>query len=349
MPIKVIVVDDSALMREMLTGILSRDNDIVVVDTASDPLIAREKIKQHNPDVITLDVEMPRMNGIEFLTKIMSLRPMPVVMFSSLTQEGTDTSLKALEIGAVDVVGKPTGFVTGGMEAMAEDLIAKVKGAARSRVKASVHTKHYHPLAVDASSTYQDKIIALGASTGGIPALSTILESLPDNAPPVVITQHMPPGFTERFAQRVNEKCEIKVQEGRHGQKLERGNAYIAPGGYQMRVKRTGGEYKLDIITDDKVNGFCPSVDVLFDSLAIADGPNTVAAILTGMGDDGAEGLLRLRKAGAITYGQDEATCVVYGMPRAAFEMGGVVKQLPISKIAHAILEQCKLPLKRTA
>jgi two-component system chemotaxis response regulator CheB len=344
--VRVIIVDDSALMRELLTEILSRDPEIEVVDTAADPLIAREKIKKHNPDVITLDVEMPRMSGIEFLSRIMALRPMPVIMFSSLTQQGTDTTLKALELGAVDAIGKPSGFVAAGMNDLAEELISKVKGAALSKVRNKpVEIKK----AVIAPSQYRDMVIALGASTGGVPVLNAIIDALPTNAPPVLITQHMPPGFTARFAARTNESATVTVHEARHGQKVEAGNVYIAPGGYQMRLKKSQGERRLEIIADEKVNGFAPSVDVLFKSIAEADGPNAVGAILTGMGFDGARGLLAMKQVGAHTFCQDEATSVVFGMPKAALDLGAVDEQVPQNQLADTILSRTRSTLSRSA
>jgi len=344
--VRVIIVDDSALMREMLTEILSRDPEIEVVDTAADPLIAREKIKKHNPDVITLDVEMPRMSGIEFLTRIMALRPMPVIMFSSLTQQGTDTTLKALELGAVDAIGKPSGFVAAGMNDLADELISKVKAAAYSKVRVK-QAEIKRPIIENAH--YRDMILALGASTGGVPVLNAIINDLPANCPPVLITQHMPPGFTARFAQRTNEGAAVTVHEARHGQKVEAGNVYIAPGGYQMRLKKSQGERRLEIIADEKVNGFAPSVDVLFKSVAEAEGPNAVGAILTGMGFDGARGLLAMKQAGAYTICQDEATSVVFGMPKASLDLGAVDEQVAQPHLADTILSRAKSNLSRSA
>jgi len=336
MPIRVLIVDDSALMRQVLSEILNSDPDIFVVDTASDPLIAREKIKKHNPDVLTLDVEMPRMSGLDFLEKIMKLRPMPVIMISSLTQKNTETALKALEIGAFDFVGKPGDYFNAGMDKLSGEIIAKVKAAAKYRPVNYTMTTRPVSHSLPQSSAFH--IVAMGASTGGIPPIGNILAAMPANAPPLLIAQHMPEAFTHRFAKRLNDLCDIEVCEAQHGQIVQSGHAYIAPGGKQMRLYKKSGQRVLHITQEDSVNGFCPSVDVLFQSVAQAEGRSALGILLTGMGQDGAKGLLALHKTGATTIGQDEASCVVYGMPRAAFEMGAVSIQLPVSKIADYIL-----------
>ncbi|EGF89985.1 response regulator [Asticcacaulis biprosthecium C19] len=337
-PIRVLIVDDSALMRQLLTAVLSEDPQIHVVDTAADPLIAREKIKKHNPDVITLDVEMPRMNGLEFLSRLMALRPTPVVMISSLTASGADAALKALDIGAVDVVGKPSGFMSDGMAALGEEIRTKVRTAAASRVGA-----HRVPTAVRRSGSrlIGDKVIAIGASTGGIPALTTLLTALPADMPPIVIVQHMPASFTPRFSQRLDEACGLKVSEGQDGQRLRSGEVCIAPGGRMTRVRADRQGLFLAISDEDRVNGFCPSVDVLFNSVAETCGDRAIGVILTGMGRDGAEGLLELRRRGARTLGQDAASCVVYGMPRVAAELGAVERQMSPAHIAQALVDLC--------
>jgi len=341
-PIRVLIVDDSALMRQVLTSILSAEDDICVVDTASDPLSAREKIKKHCPDVVTLDVEMPRMSGLDFLNKIMTLRPMPVVMISSLTQAGADHAIKALELGAFDAVGKPSGLSIDGMAPVAAEIVAKVRAAAGSRIAMPTAVR---PVTTPQSGLGAGAIIAIGASTGGIPAISTIVADLPAGGPPVVIVQHMPGGFTARLAERLNAASAVTVCEGRDGQPLQAGHVYIAPGGYMMTVQRSGGQdARLRVRAEPPVNGFCPSVDVMFDSVAREYGRRAVAALLTGMGADGARGLLRLRQAGAFTIGQDEKTCVVYGMPRVAFELGAVCQQLPIERIAAGLLRGEALP-----
>lgn len=341
-PIRVLVIDDSALMRQMLTAVLSEDPQIHVVDTAADPLIAREKIKKHNPDVLTLDVEMPRMNGIDFLSRLMSLRPTPVVMISSLTASGADTALKALDIGAVDVVGKPSGFMSDGMAALGEEIRAKVRAAAASRVGGP---RVVAPMRHTRQHFTGDRIIAIGASTGGIPALTAILSALPATMPPIVVVQHMPATFTPRFSERLDAACAPKVFEGRDDQPLKPGEVYIAPGGRMMRVRSAGAGLRLAIRDEARFGGFCPSVDILFGSVAETCGDRAIGVILTGMGRDGAEGLLKLRQCGAATLGQDEASCVVYGMPRAAAELGAVERQLPPDRIARALVDLCSHPL----
>ncbi|MFZ4808609.1 MAG: protein-glutamate methylesterase/protein-glutamine glutaminase [Hyphomicrobiaceae bacterium] len=338
---RVLIVDDSALIRQLLTRMLSSDPDIEVVDTAPDPLIAREKIKRLNPDVVTLDIEMPRMDGIEFLRKIMALRPMPVVMVSSLTQEGADATLRALEIGAVDFVAKPTSDLQSGLLQKQAEIIQKVKVAAAARVRTRAVADSGPPQMLKTGPGYAstEKIIAIGASTGGVEAVTQILRILPADSPAVLVTQHMPERFTTSFARRLDGLCAINVSEARHGVRILPGHAYIAPGSTHLELGRSGANYVCHVERTELVSGHCPSVDVLFHSVARAAGANAVAAILTGMGKDGADGLLAMRKAGAHTIGQDEATCVVYGMPRVAYEAGAVESQLPLAKIAAELLE----------
>ncbi|MFC5372350.1 chemotaxis response regulator protein-glutamate methylesterase [Brevundimonas faecalis] len=332
-PVRVLVVDDSATMRSLISAVLRRDPDISVVGTAADPLEARALIKELNPDVITLDVEMPNMNGLEFLEKIMRLRPMPVVMVSTLTQAGTDVTLAALEVGAVDAVAKPAPGVPP-QEAFA-DLGEKVKIAARSRVR-PLETREARAL----DSGYRadpDHILAIGSSTGGVEALLNILSAFPADCPATVVTQHMPASFTRSFAARLDKISAATVTEATDGAPLAPGRVYIAPGG-EHHLEVSKGRCRL--VAADPVNGHRPSVDVLFHSVAGQARPMT-GVILTGMGKDGAKGLLAMRQAGARTLGQDEATCVVYGMPRAAFELGAVERQLPLPRIAPAILDLC--------
>ncbi len=332
-PVRVLVVDDSATMRSLISAVLRRDPEISVVGTAADPLEARAAIKELNPDVITLDVEMPNMNGLEFLEKIMRLRPMPVVMVSTLTQAGTDVTLAALEIGAVDAVAKPAPGVSA-QEAFG-DLAEKVKIAARSRVRA-LETRE--PKAVDgAYRADPNHILAIGASTGGVEALLTILSAFPANCPATVVTQHMPATFTRSFAARLDKMSGATVTEAEDGAPLKPGHVYIAPGG-ETHLEVVGGRCRL--VRADPVNGHRPSVDVLFNSVARLGRPMT-GVILTGMGKDGAKGLLTMRQAGARTLGQDEQSCVVYGMPRAAFELGAVERQLSLPRLAPAILDLC--------
>lgn len=345
--IRVVVVDDSALMRQMLAELLNGAGDIEVVASAPDPYVAREFIKQHSPDVVTLDVEMPRMDGLSFLEKIMTLRPMPVVMVSSLTAKGAEATLRALELGAVDYVAKPQIDLQKGMQALADDIRTKVRIAAKSKVRPytggarqAVDKSKNVPSAASFGSS--EKIIAIGASTGGVEAITELLTAMPPDGPAVMITQHMPEKFTASFASRLNSICQMTVLEGTHGARLLPGHAYIAPGGFHMELDRSGANYVCKIHQEAPVSGHRPSVDVLFRSVARAAAKNAIGVILTGMGRDGAEGMLVMRQAGAFNYGQDEATSVVYGMPKAAFENGAVEKQLPLKDIAPAILEMLK-------
>jgi len=342
-PIRVLIVDDSALIRELLTKMLSSDPQIEVVGSAPDPLIAREKIKRLNPDVVTLDIEMPRLDGLEFLRRIMTLRPMPVVMVSSLTQRGADATLRALEIGAVDFVAKPTCDLQEGLEAMQAEIVAKVKAAAAAKVarRNVTDVSAMKPLAGGPGYSSTEKIVALGASTGGVEALTHILRSMPADSPALLVTQHMPEHFTASFANRLDGLCAIAVAEARHGARVVPGHAYIAPGDRHLELGRSGATYTCVVRGTEPVSGHCPSVDVLFRSVASAAGGNAVGVILTGMGRDGADGLLAMRSAGAHTVGQDEASCIVYGMPRAAFERGAVETQLPLERIAGYLLDLC--------
>ena len=336
--VRVLVVDDSPTMRGLITAALRRDPEIEVVGSAADPLEARALIKELNPDVITLDVEMPNMNGLEFLEKIMRLRPMPVVMVSTLTQAGADITLAALEMGAVDAVGKPSAGVTA-VEAFAE-LTMKVKTAARSRVRARVPSEPPRPR-VDYRAA-ADHVLAIGASTGGVEALLTILSAFPADCPATVVTQHMPATFTGSFAARLNKMSAATVTEAIDGAPLIPGHIYIAPGG-ETHLEVSGASPRCRLMRGDTVSGHRPSVDVLFRSVARLRRPMT-GVILTGMGRDGAQGLLEMRQAGAYTLGQDEASCVVYGMPRVAFEIGAVERQLPLARMANAILDLCAAP-----
>jgi two-component system, chemotaxis family, protein-glutamate methylesterase/glutaminase len=339
MTIKVLVVDDSPTMRGLITAALRRDPEIEVVGSAGDPFEARGAIKALNPDVVTLDIEMPNMNGLEFLEKIMRLRPMPVVMVSSLTQQGADVTLRALEIGAVDCVGKPTGNVATG-EGLGE-IAAKVKNAARATVRATMSAVSKAPAKPVRAKEFvpSGDLVAIGSSTGGVEALLTVLNNYPANCPPTVITQHMPAAFTASFAARLGRACNAKVYEARDGDVLEPGKVYVAPGGAtHLEISRSAG-LRCRLTDGDPVSGHRPSVDVMFKSVAATMGDKAVGVILTGMGRDGAQGLLAMRQAGARTIGQDESTCVVYGMPRAAYENGAVEKQLSLSAIGPAILD----------
>jgi two-component system chemotaxis response regulator CheB len=332
--VRVLIVDDSATMRSLIATVLQRDPEIEVVGEAGDPLEAREAIKKLNPDVITLDVEMPNMNGIDFLEKIMRLRPMPVVMVSTLTVRGAEATMEALELGAIDCVAKPS---TGGLEGF-QDLPFKVKAAAKAKVK-PLKPAGSGPKPAPLESAADDRVIAIGSSTGGVEALITILSRFPANCPPTVITQHMPATFTKSFSERLDRLCAPKVAEAHDGAVLEVGRVYIAPGGeHHLEI---GGSSTLRCRLSDggPVNGHRPSVDVLFRSVAKAAGARAIGAILTGMGRDGAEGLLAMRRAGARTLGQDEASSVVYGMPKVAFEIGAVERQAPLDRLAAELLK----------
>jgi two-component system chemotaxis response regulator CheB len=336
MSIGVLIVDDSATMRGLIAAALKRDPEIEVLGFANDPIEAREQIKKLNPDVVTLDIEMPKMNGLDFLEKIMRLRPTPVVMVSTLTQSGANVTLEALELGAVDCVGKPVGGVTA-QEAFAE-LTLKVKAAAKARVKP--YNGPAAPVERDRDYRASDVILAIGSSTGGVEALMTILATFPETCPPTVITQHMPATFTKSFAARLDRISGATVTEAKDGDRLQQGHVYIAPGG-DMHMEVTSSSHPvIRLRAGEPVNGHRPSVDVLFDSVAKLNRPS-VGVILTGMGRDGAAGLLAMRKAGARTLGQDESSCVVYGMPRVAFEMGGVEKQVGLTRMGPAILNLC--------
>jgi two-component system chemotaxis response regulator CheB len=334
--VRVLVVDDSPTMRGLISAALRRDPEIEVVGAAADPLEAREAIKRLNPDVLTLDVEMPNMNGLEFLEKIMRLRPMPVVMVSTLTQKGAEVTVAALEIGAVDAVGKPTDG-TPALLAFAE-LADRVKAAARSRVRARGDAPAAPPPPADYRADAAH-VLAIGASTGGVEALLTILQGFPADCPATVITQHMPATFTRSFAARLDKVCAPSVSEAEDGAPLRPGHVHIAPGG-EAHLQVSGAAPRCRLVRSDPVSGHRPSVDVLFESVARLGRPMT-GVILTGMGRDGARGLLAMRQAGGRTLGQDEASCVVYGMPRAAFELGAVERQLPLHRLHPAILDLC--------
>jgi len=340
-PIRVLIVDDSATIRRLLRAVLERDREIEVVGEAPEPAIARQLIKELKPDVITLDVEMPNMNGIEFLDKIMRLRPMPVVMVSTLTQRGADTTLRALELGAVDYFAKPTENVGATLDEQAGELTQKVKAAARARVRTSKPRDAQPKPARD--YVPDGRIVAIGSSTGGVEALITVLSAFPSNCPPTVITQHMPAQFTGTFAQRLARITGLKVEEARDGAPIEVGRVYLAPGG-TAHLEIAGREHlRCRLLHGDLVNGHRPSVDVQFHSVARAVGGRAVGVVLTGMGRDGAAGLKELRGAGATTIGQDEASSIIYGMPRAAFEAGAVEQQLALEKIGPEIVRLCEV------
>lgn len=351
-PCRVLVVDDSAVVRQILSEILASDPGIEVVGTAADPLLARDKIKRLAPDVITLDVEMPRMDGLAFLENLMRLHPLPVVMISSLTERGADTTLQALALGAVDFVSKPKLDVSRGLQAYADEIIEKVKAAARSRVRALVRVPvapklTLAPQAPAASRSSQfrttDRLIALGASAGGTEALRVVLEGLPADAPAVVMTQHLPATFSGAFAERLDRHSAMAVREASDGEAVLPGHAYLPPGGRHLRVIRDGARWRCRVDDGPAVNRHKPAVDVLFQSVALSAGANAIGVILTGMGDDGARGLLQLRQAGAPTLVQDEATSVVWGMPGAAMKLGAADETVPLEKIAERLLALARM------
>ncbi len=341
MPSKVLIVDDSALMRQLLTNILSSDPDLTVVGAAGDPFIAREKILALNPDVLTLDIEMPRMDGLTFLEKLMKGHPMPVVMISSLTSKGADTTLRALSLGAVDYVAKPKLDVSQGTVEMADEIIARVKAAAKARVRR--YTATAAPVVTPGKSCHfsaTHKVVAIGASTGGTEALKELLVPLPADFPGIVMVQHMPEAFTQKFAERLDSLCKIGVREARDGDRILPGHALLAPGGHHMTVVRKGLEYSVKVFRGERVNRHMPSVDVLFSSCARNLGRNAIGVLLTGMGADGAKGMLEMKQASAFNIAQDEASCVVFGMPREAIELDAVHKILPLSQIPAALVQQ---------
>ena len=344
--IRVVVVDDSALVRSLLTEIINRQRDMECVGTANDPLIAREMIRELNPDVITLDVEMPRMDGIDFLGRLMRLRPMPVLMVSTLTQQGAEVTLRALELGAVDFVAKPRIGLAEGIKELSEQIVEKIRIAASAHVRrTSAPTAGAGPAPDTPPPVYKplgrlstEKLICIGSSTGGTEAVKEILTHMPADSPGIVITQHMPPGFTTSFAARLNSLCQITVKEASNGERILPGHAYIAPGGKQFRIDRSGANYVAVVEDGEPVNRHKPSVEVLFRSCAQVVGPNAFGIMLTGMGNDGAKAMREMKDAGSYNYVQDEASCVVFGMPREAILHGAADEVLPLTAIAPALL-----------
>lgn len=338
---RVLIVDDSALVRRVLTDILEMDEDLEVVGTATDPYSAWDKMQSLSPDVMTLDVEMPRMDGLSFLEKLMIARPIPVVMVSSLTERGCQTTLRALELGAVDFVAKPKCDVRKGVSDIADEIITKVKTAAGARIRKPSRRSNVVASKPTAPSTYRPnnfKLIAIGSSTGGTEALYDVLTELPADVPPIVIVQHMPGGFTKSFAERLDRSCSIQVREAQNGDKVVPGQALLAPGGFHMEVVRSVTGLEVRITDTEPVNRFKPSVDVLFRSCAANVPRQTLGIILTGMGRDGADGMRSMYDTGAYTLAQDEASCVVYGMPKEAVAAGGVREVLPLDAIAQRVL-----------
>jgi len=341
---RVIVVDDSALVRGLLAEIINRQHDMECIGAANDPLIAREMIREMNPDVITLDVEMPRMDGIEFLGRLMRLRPMPVVMISTLTAQGAEVTMRALELGAVDFVAKPRIGVASGLNELGQEIVEKIRVASVAHVRraapapasGSVAEKGATPTAFGRLST--EKLICIGASTGGTEAIREVLTRMPADSPAIVITQHMPPGFTKSFAARLDAQCHIAVKEASNGERILPGHAYIAPGGKQFYISRSGANYVAVVDDGEPVNRHKPSVEVLFNSAAQVAGRNAYAIMLTGMGNDGAKAMRGMRDAGSYNYVQDEASCIVFGMPKEAIAAGAADEVLPLVQIAPALI-----------
>lgn len=353
--IRVLVVDDSALVRSLLAEIINRQSDMECIGTANDPLIAREMIRELNPDVLTLDIEMPRMDGIDFLGRLMRLRPMPVVMISTLTERGAEVTMKALELGAVDFVAKPRIGVADGLSELSIQIVEKVRIAATAHIKRMVAAPAFNAIAKGKSGVTlarapmsalgrvsTEKLICIGASTGGTEAIKEILIRLPADSPGIVITQHMPPGFTTSFAARLNSLCQITVQEAVNGERILPGHAYIAPGGKQFRVNRSGANYVAVVEEGELVNRHKPSVEVLFLSVASAVGRNAVGVMLTGMGNDGAKAMREMKDAGSYNFVQDEASCIVFGMPKEAILHGAADDVLPLSEIAPALIARLR-------
>ncbi len=355
--IKVLIVDDSAVIRKILSSSLSKYKDIEVIGTAPDPFIARNKILQHKPDVLTLDVEMPRMDGITFLNKLMTHYPIPTIMVSSLTQEGCDATLMALEAGAVDFVAKPTSRLGSDVEHVIDELHTKIKYASKAKVRlrqnnaaggngSSSHSQAnrsnpgIHPANVKNYTVFKgtNKVIFIGASTGGTEALKDVLIEMPPDAPAIAIVQHMPAMFTKAFSDRMNSLCAITVKEGKNGDSLIPGQAIIAPGNYHMSIRRNGAMYRVETNQEAPIHHQRPAVDVLFDSASKYVGPNAIGVILTGMGSDGATGLLNMKESGAKTIAQDEDSCVVFGMPKEAIKLGAADKIVPLRNVTKNIL-----------
>lgn len=349
--IRVLIVDDSAVVRQTLTEVLSSDPEIEVIATAADPFVAAERISEEVPDVITLDIEMPRMDGLTFLQKIMTQHPIPVVICSSLAEEGAQSTFKALEYGAVEIIAKPRLGSKQFLEESRITLCQAVKAAASARLRTVRPVRVVEPKltadailspATHAMAETTEKIVAIGASTGGTEALKTLLETLPSDAPGIVIVQHMPEVFTRAFANRLDGLCKITVKEAESNDTVLRGHALIAPGNHHLLLKRSGARYYVDLKEGPLVCRHRPSVDVLFRSAARYAGQNAVGVILTGMGDDGARGMLEMKQAGATTIAQDEATCVVFGMPNEAIKRGAVDEILPLEAVAGAILTHAR-------
>ena len=350
MPIKVLIIDDSALMRALLTEIIGGAADLKVVGAAPDPIAAREMIKSLNPDVLTLDIEMPKMNGLEFLDRLMRLRPMPVVMISSLTKSGSEVTMQALEMGAVDFIAKPRMENVSLMESYAEEIRDKIRTAHGAHLKVGVRPATGQPQAAPGRTAgaplsrrvLDEKLIAIGASTGGTEAIKAVLTALPEEVPGIVMVQHMPESFTTSFAARLDSLSRITVIEAKGGERIQPGHAYLAPGHSHLLVKRSGSGYVTELSQSDPVNRHRPAVDVLFRSVAQHARGNALGVILTGMGKDGAQGMLEMRRAGAWNIGQDQDSCVVYGMPREAALVGAVEEVASLNQIAERVMQRLR-------
>jgi two-component system, chemotaxis family, protein-glutamate methylesterase/glutaminase len=342
--IKVLVVDDSALIRKLLTEIFNSQPDMQTVGAAPDPLVAREMIRDLNPDVLTLDVEMPKMDGLDFLERLMRLRPMPVVMVSTLTDKGSEATLRALELGAIDFVSKPKIDIAHGIQEYASEITDKVRTAAASRPRQRASQPAARgdsaPPLLGNRSASTEKLIIVGASTGGTEAIKEFLLDMPSDCPGILITQHMPEVFTKSFAARLDNLCRISVKEAEDSERILPGHAYIAPGNWHLLLKRSGANYMTQLSDAPPVNRHRPSVDVLFRSAAQHAGANVLGVILTGMGKDGALGMLEMKQAGAYNFAQDEASCVVFGMPKEAIACGGTDEVLPLQDIAKAVMRR---------
>lgn len=347
MPIKVLVVDDSALVRNLLSEIVRDSPGMLLVGAAPDAYVARDMVNQFSPDVITLDIEMPRMDGLAFLEKLMAARPTPVVMISTLTEEGAEATLRALELGAVDFIPKPKLGVSSGIREYAEIIVEKIRAAAQVKVKPLIK-KHRPEITEDqkilnpAGLQSTEKIIAIGASTGGTEAIKDLLIQLPAAVPGIVMTQHMPPGFTRTYAERLNKTTRLHVVEAKGGERILPGHAFLAPGGYHLVVVRSGADYRVKLSDAEPVHRHRPAVDVMMESVAEVGGKNVIGVLLTGMGKDGAKGMLDIRNRGGYTIAQDEASCVVYGMPKEAVAVGGVDQIVALDKMGQVLLDKIK-------
>ena len=351
--IKVLIVDDSALIRAILTEIINQTDDLQVIGVARDPIVAREKIRELKPDVITLDIEMPNMDGLEFLEKLMRLHPLPVLMVSTLTEKGSTAALRALELGAIDFIAKPKVDIKNQLEAYADEITSKIRMIAQAKIrpKQPAHRPNENAKSskTNISNAKASKSIAyptllvIGASTGGTEAIKEILLEMPADCPPILIVQHMPPGFTKSYAARLDTLCEISVREAVHGERILPGHAYLAPGDYHLSIGRTSTHYICNVTQDPEVNRHRPAVDVLFNSVAALTKGNAIGIILTGMGKDGAAGMRRMHDVGCKNLAQDEASCVVFGMPKEAIAQGGVDEIVPLEKMAERILDLLNL------